>query len=179
MASTTSARLLQGSMSCAFRATFGRILRRHLFWKMHPPLNDHVEVTVASYFNSKHQLTSQLCLRALNICCFHMSDTSTFTCRLKLKKGVCVCVCFPWRGLEVLIPACELHDSVMTLCSSLPHWRLAPRLPSQHPVLHKKPLTHPPQHLKRQHCLRILILIDYMAASWCTKGLWMGGKWST
>lgn len=90
----------------------------------------------------------------------------------------CVCVCGPWRVLEVLIPACDHRDSVMTVLH-------VPSLvsPSSSSLLAscvtQKALNASSAQLKKQHCWRILILIDYMAASWYTKGLWMGGKWST
>lgn len=121
----------------------------------------------------------------------HVLHTSvSFTCQtlaqagclkkvLYLLKGLTECACFAWRGLEVLIPACEHRDSVMTLCSALSHLCLIPRLPLSILCYSKKALNTSSAQLKKQHCWRMLILRDYMAGSWHTKGLWMGGKWST
>lgn len=67
------------------------------------------------------------------------------------------------------------HESVLRALSLVPH-SSSPLLAS---CVIQKALNTSSAQLKKQHCCRILILTDYMASGWYTKGLWMGGKWST
>lgn len=114
----------------------------------------------------------------------HKSDTYVYVQAVSLKTPLYLMKC------SLCAHASPEEDwkfsflpAIMTIWSWLcaPHsLTCAPSLISPLSILlHKNLLTHPLRNLKKQHCWRILILTDYMAAGWYTKGLWMGGKWST
>lgn len=89
--------------------------------------------------------------------CLHLLHSGTFKSSC-LPKGRCytywckpLSLCVPWRRL---IPACDHHDSVMTLRSACSHLCVVPHLPLSIRYVFKKLLTHPLQQLKKQHCWR-------------------------
>lgn len=117
--SPISASPVQGSMSCVFRECticqmqFQITLLTLMFRQTLPDLS-----TLSMCFI--HLLHSQF---------RHFAQAGCLKKVLYLLKWVTESVCFAWRGLEVLIPACDHHDSVLTLCSSFSHLCLIPRLP--------------------------------------------------